>query len=83
MRPVLSKQGVIEASAIWHSLSIKFHSQGDEDTITHIFALDHEDLVSLRNQINLALETQSGIQREMERTGVSVWTPYIDEEDLL
>ena len=78
VRPVFSGAGSESLSAIvpWHLLRVEFADDLQiEESKYAEFALDHRDLISLKDQIDKALKRQSAIQAAMLGLGIPTWDP--------
>lgn len=81
MRPMISPEGSLESVVLWHSLTVQYHSRSSETEPTDTFVVDYSDLLDLKEQIDDALKSREGIQRQMSAAGVAVWSPYSPKKD--
>lgn len=79
-RPLLGEDGKIALVIPWHTLNLRYTSRQFEEDQSESIVLDHSDLVSLRKQIDAALETRLRLQGDMENRDINVWEPYIPEK---
>lgn len=74
VRPTFSKDNILAAMTLWQTLSVDYEtSSGDEASIE--FAVDTNDLLKIRDEIDSALSKIENVQSALSNAGLRMWAP--------
>lgn len=74
VRPAFSTNGNLQAMTIWQTLSVTYDTNtGEEASIE--FAVDKDDLLKIRREIDSALGRVQTVQETLTKAGLRMWAP--------
>lgn len=74
VRPAFSREGTLQAMTLWQTLSVTYETNSGEEASIE-FAVDKDDLLKIRREIDSALGRVQTVQEEFTKAGLRMWAP--------